>query len=184
MNNTKNIIDFVKQNRKLLLFSIISLIIFNKYIIIISLFILFGLLGILSLQVTRLIPHISIETISSSAILIGYVWGWKLGLLFGISFGLYGYMKISLIKLKTIIAALLMGLCGVIAAIFATLNYSFGYAFIFTFIIKMVLNQLIYPLVESNMTENFIHSFGDPLFNMLITFQLMQIIYKILMFIT
>src|SRR3989344_334947 len=177
------ITEFIKQNGKMLLLAVISLIIFNKYIIIIGVFILFGILGIISLQVTRLIPHVSIETISASSILLGYLWGWKLGLAFGVIFGLYGYMKISLIKLKTIIAAMLMGICGVIAAIFASLGYSFASAYLLTFLIKMGLNQIIFPLVESNMTENFIRSFGDPIFNMLITFQLMQLIYTILTFI-
>jgi len=109
------ITEFIKQNGKMLLLAVISLIIFNKYIIIIGVFILFGILGIISLQVTRLIPHVSIETISASSILLGYLWGWKLGLAFGVIFGLYGYMKISLIKLKTDFPVLYIDLIHIVA---------------------------------------------------------------------
>ena len=73
-----------------------------------------------------------------------------------------------------------MGTCGVIAAIFAALNYSFITTYMLTFVVRIVLNNIIFPLVESDMFENMIHGFGDPLFNMLITFQFMNLFYLII----
>jgi len=127
-----------------------------------------------------MVPHISIETISASAALFGYVWGWKMGLAFGLLFGFYGIYKLSFIKLKTIINVLLMGICGIVAAIFSSLNYSFTVAFMLTFVVRMILNITIFPLVEPDMMENIVHSFGDPLFNMLITYQFLNVIYTLL----
>jgi hypothetical protein len=92
---------------------------------------------------------------------------------------MYCYALHGFVKLKAIINVLLMGLCGVIAAIFASFHYSFTVAFMLTFVIRLILNNIIFPLVESDMFENMMHSNGDPLFNMLITFQIMNLIYKI-----
>ncbi len=179
MKKRNKIIEFLKAHHKLLLLSVISLVLFHNYIVFIVLFFIFGLLGIASLKVSTIVPHISIETISASATFIGYVWGWKFGLAFGLLFGFYSIISLSFVKLKTIINVLLMGICGVIAAIFSSLNYPFTVAFMLTFIIRMVLNNIIFPLIEPDMMENLVHGFGDPIFNMLITFQFMNAIYKI-----
>ena len=181
MKKRNKILEFLKAHHKLLLLGVISLILFHNYLVLIVLFIIFGLLGMASLKVGTIVPHISIETISASAVLIGYVWGWKFGLAFGLLFGFYAHVKLSFIKLKTIINTLLMGICGVIAAIFASLNYSFTIAFMLTFVVRMVLNNIIFPLVEPDMMENLVHGFGDPIFNMLITYQFMNVIYNIIM---
>ena len=182
MKKRNEIIEFLKTHHKLLLLSVISLVLFHNYIVLIALFFIFGILGIASLKVSTVVPHISIETISASATLIGYVWGWKLGLAFGLLFGFYSIITLSFVKLKTIINVLLMGICGVVAAIFASLNYSFTVAFMLTFIIRIVLNNIIFPLVEPDMMENLMHAFGDPIFNMLITYQFMNVIYNIIMY--
>jgi len=180
MKKSNEIIRFLKAHHKLLLLGVISLILFHNYLVFILLFFIFGIIGMASLKITSIVPHISIETISASAVFIGYVWGWKFGLAFGVLFGFYGYLKLSLIKLKTIINMLLMGICGVVAAIFASLDYSFTTAFMLTFVIRIVLNNIIFPLVEPDMMENLIHSFGDPIFNMLITYQFMNGIYYLI----
>ncbi len=175
-----SLLDFVDKYKTFLLLSAIALVVFNKYIVMILLLIVFGILGISSLKVSRLVPHISIETITASSVLLGYAYGWKIALGFGIFFGLYGYTMISMIKLKSIINALLMGLCGVIASIFASMNYSFFAAYMLTFIVRIVLNMLIFPLVEPDQFENMIHGFGDPIFSMLITFQFMNILFNLI----
>ena len=179
MKKRIKLLEFIKQNKTFLLLAAIALILFNHYIVLIGLIIFFWFLGMISFKVTGMIPHVSVETISASSILLGYIWGWKWGLGFGLIFGLYGYIQISRIKLKSIINVLLMGLGGVLSAIFASLNYSFTIAYMFTFIIRIILNNIIFPLVESDMMENVIHGFGDPIFNMLITFQIMNLIYNI-----
>jgi len=174
-------IEDLKKNHKVILLALISLLVFNKYIVMIGFFIILGLIGIASLKVTRLMPHISIETISASAVLMGFVWGWKIGLIFGFVVGLYGYVNISLIKLKPIINVILMGLCGICGALFHSLGYEFRWAFFMTFVVRLILNNIIFPLVESDFFENLMHGVGDPIFNMLITSQLMYLLYKLIL---
>ena len=180
MKKRNEIMEFLRAHHKILLLGGIALVLFHNYIVIVSIFVLLGFIGMASLKVSTMVRHISIETITASAIFCGYLWGWKMGLAFGLLFGFYGHIKLSFVKLKTIINTLLMGVCGVVAAIFASLNSSFTEAFMFTFVIRMVLNITIFPLVEPDMMENIIHSFGDPLFNMLITYQFLNIIYTLL----
>lgn len=172
--------NFLKENRYLILVLLISLIIFHQYIVLISLLIFFGVIGLFSFKITRYIPHISVETVTASSVFLGYVYGWKIGLGFGIIAGMYGYIKNSMVKLKPIINVLLMGLCGVIGAIFASLNYSFIVSYMLTFVIRIILNFLVFPLIEPDMFENVLHGLGDPIFNMLITFQFMNLIYIVL----
>ena len=75
-----------------------------------------------------------------------------------------------------------MGVCGVLGGLFASMGYSFRVAFIFTFVVRIVLNNIIFPLVESDMFENMMHGFGDPLFNILITGQFMQLFYTLIIY--
>ena len=144
MKKIIKLLEFIKQNKTFLLLAAIALILFNHYIVLIGLIIFFWFLGMISFKVTGMIPHVSVETISASSILLGYIWGWKWGLGFGLIFGLYGYIQISRIKLKSIINVLLMGLGGVLSAIFASLNYSFTIAYMFTFIIRIIMNNIIF----------------------------------------
>jgi hypothetical protein len=177
--NKKNIEEYIKKNYRLLLVVAIALLVFHKYIIIIVLFLLFGFMGMYSLKVTRMVPNISVETITSSSILFGYVWGWKLGLAFGVIFGLYGYTKISFLKLTTIVNALFMGLAGVTASLFASLGYSFWWSFFLSYIIRANLGFFVFSFLQPNVVENVMHSYGDAIFNVLIVYQLMQAIYSI-----
>lgn len=176
------LLEYVKEHHKILLLAAISLILFNKYIVLITFLILLGILGMMSMKITSIVPHISIETVSASAVLFGFVWDWKIGLIFGLVFGMYGYIKLSIIKLKTILNAVLMGVCGIMGGVFASMGYSFRIAFILTFVVRIVLNNIIFPLVESDMFENLVHGFGDPLFNILITGQFMQLFYTLIVY--
>ncbi|MEM4397928.1 MAG: hypothetical protein QW757_04890, partial [Candidatus Woesearchaeota archaeon] len=133
-----------------------------------------------SIRISRIVPHISVETVGASSILISYLWGWKFGLSFALIIGLYGYAREGLLKLKSIINVLLMGVVAVIASIFYSLNYSFFVSYMLSFIIRMVLNAIIFPMIESDMFENMIHGFGDPLFNMFITFQFINLYYVLI----
>ncbi|MEM3374607.1 MAG: hypothetical protein QXE31_05295 [Candidatus Woesearchaeota archaeon] len=130
-----------------------------------------------SIKVSRIVPHISVETVGASSILISYVWGWKFGLAFALIIGFYGYAREGLIKLKSIVNVLLMGVVAVVASIFYSLHYSFFVSYMLSFIVRMVLNAIIFPMIESDMFENMIHGFGDPLFNMFITFHFINLYY-------
>jgi hypothetical protein len=172
-------IGFFKSNFKMILLAAIAMILFNKYVFLIILMFINAFLGMLTLKVSRLVPHISIETVTSSAILVGYLYGWKWGLFFGLAVGLYGYVQISLIKLTTIVNALFMGLSGVLAYGFHSMGFDFWWAFFWTYIIRMNIGFMVFRQLNPDLTENIMHSYGDGFFSIFITFQLMQLMHNI-----
>ena len=79
-NTSKKLINLLKKNITLVLFAAILLVIFNKYLVAIVLIILLSILGFITLQVSRIVPHISIETVTAGSILLGYIYDWKIAL--------------------------------------------------------------------------------------------------------
>ena len=140
----------------------------------------FTVLGTISLRVTKFVPHISVETITASAILFGFVWGWKIGLIFGLGAGLFGTIYNGFLKLTTMINAILMGFCGLLGAIFGSLGISFWLSFFLTYIIRSNLGFFIFQMVKPDIVENIIHSYGDAVYNVLIVSQLMAAVYRLI----
>jgi hypothetical protein len=180
MKSSADFAAAIQKNLKYILLSVILMIIFRQYVVMILVGLLLAVLGITTLQVSRLVPHISIETISGAAIFMGFVWGWKVGLIYGIGVGLIGYVKISLLKHTTLVNALLMGFCGVLGALFGSLGYQFFTAYLFTYFIRAPLGLLIFAMLNPDIFENFMHSVGDGSFSVLITSQLLQVVYMII----
>lgn len=177
MKKKIDIKEFFRKNLKYILLILILIVIFHNYLLIIFLFIFFSIMGVMSLRFSTYVPHISIETISASAVFFGYIWGWKMGLAFGFIAGLAGYIYIGLIKLTTITKSLLMGFAGVIGSIFAALGFKFIPAFLLTFLIMSNLSFFIFSMISSDMIENITHAYGDSIFSVIITMQILNIIY-------
>jgi len=170
----------IQKNFKLYILGLIGLILFRKYIIQIILFLIFGVIGMQSLKVTRMVPHVSVETITASSILFGYVWGWKLGFSFGVCFGIFGYIQVSMLKDTTILNSLFMGFCGILGDLFHSMGMTFVWAFVLAFVIRSNLGFLVYSIIKPDIIENLMHSYGDALFNVLIVMQLMSFIHGII----
>ena len=177
MANKTDIIELLKKNLKYILLILILLIVFHEYILIIVLFGFMLVMGLLSLRFSKVVPHISIETISASAVFFGYMWGWKLGFAFGFITGLAGYIYIGLVKLTTITKSLLMGFSGILGAIFAMIGFKFVPAFMISFLISSNLSYFIFSFISSDKLENLVHAYGDSIFSVIITMQLLNIIY-------
>ncbi|MBD3202859.1 hypothetical protein GF327_01075 [Candidatus Woesearchaeota archaeon] len=181
MNTKIKTINFVKENIRLLLAGIIALILLNDFIVLITLFILLGFAGVYSLLATRMVPHISIESISASAILLGYIYNWQIAVLFALIFGAYGFIKISRLNLISITMILFMCLSGVLGNLFASLGYdTFWIAFVISFTIRSLLSFPVMQVVNPNMVKNFTHAVGDWMFNVFVTIHFIRLIYQVL----
>lgn len=173
-------INFLKKKSKLILLAVILLVLFSDKIIMLGLMFAFFTLGVYTMKIAKLVPHINIESVTAASIFIGYVWGWKLAFPFGFFTALYGFMEASQLKHTTIVASLLSGLSGIVAFIFRSLGYNFWPAFTVTFIIKGIISYFTFSAITPDPIENFIHSVFDPLFNIFIWSQLMNIIFIIM----
>ena len=185
LNQINQLIDqftiFLKKHIRLFLLSIIIIIVFHKYIVFLISFFLLGYLGIFTIKISKVVPHISIETVTPSSILIGYIWGWKAGLIFGILFGLLGFINSGQINLISIICILLMGLVGVTADIFATLGLAFWISYLLAYFIRANLSFFIISRVNSNVVENIMHSYVESGYNMIIIIHFMMIFHSIIL---
>ncbi|MFH2021469.1 MAG: hypothetical protein ABIJ34_08720 [archaeon] len=172
-----NLVTFLRKNFKLIILAGIAMILFNRYVILIVLTAIFTVMGVETQKISRIVPHINVETITPSSILIGYLYGWKIGLLFGLGLGMYSFFRVSLIKLTSITSALLMALSAVLADLFKSLGFSFYIAFIIVMVIRSNIGFFLFNQINPDMLENFMHGYVEGLFHIFITLQLMQVIY-------
>jgi hypothetical protein len=75
---------------------------------------------------------------------------------------------------------MLMGLAGVVGAIFASLGFNFTTAFLLTFLVMSNLSFFVFSTISSDMIENLTHAYGDSIFSVIITMQILNIIYIII----
>ncbi|MBN2422890.1 hypothetical protein JXB41_06700 [Candidatus Woesearchaeota archaeon] len=175
-------VKFLVQNLKILIIIVIILIVFHKYVVRILLCLVLGFIGIKSLEVTRFVPYISIESLTASAILISFLYSWQLAVVFSIIFGTYGYIKISRFNLISITQIMLMCLSSVVSSLLASLDKPFFISYILIFLGKSILSYPIMELVNPNPAKNLTHALGDGFFNMFITVHFMNLIYTLLNF--
>jgi hypothetical protein len=180
MKKSNNLVELIKKNKTLFLLAAIIIVIFNKYIILMIALIIFAFLGIFTIKISRMVPHISAETVTASSILIGYLWGWQIGLAFGIIVGFAGYVNASQMNITTIICSLLMGLCGILGSLFHNLGYQFWVAFILAYVIRANLSFFLISMVNPNTFENILHSYVESVFNIVVTMQLLQVVYNVI----
>jgi hypothetical protein len=175
------LLDFFNKNKTFILLAALAIVVFHKYLVMIITFILLAALGLFTIKISRIVPHISAETVTASSILMGYMWGWQVGLVFGLVIGFSGFINASQMNITTIVCSLLMGLCGILGAVFFSLNYPFWLAFIITYVIRANLSFFLISPINPNVMENILHSYVESLFNIIITLQFLQIIYFVLM---
>jgi hypothetical protein len=174
------VIAFLDKYKTFILASAIALVLFRNYIFMIVSFILFAALGWWTMKISRMVPHISAETVTATSILMGYIWGWPVGLCFGLLVGFSGYVNASQMNMTTIICSFLMGLSGVLGSLFHTFGFPFWIAFVATYFIRANLSFFLISMVNPDKMENIMHSYVESLFNVAVVLQFLQIIYGIL----
>lgn len=173
--------NFFKGNSKLILLAVIGFVVFQKYMVMMVSFVLFALLGIFTIKISRAVPHISIETVTPAAILMGYAFGWKVGLIFGILIGFIGYIRASQVNLTIIICSLLMGLVGVLADMFKGMGMAFWLAYLIAYFVRANLSFFLISKINSNVVENIMHSYIESLYNMVVVIHFMTLFYSIIL---
>ncbi|MBN2368261.1 hypothetical protein JXC34_04535 [Candidatus Woesearchaeota archaeon] len=179
-NKPNKLIDAIKDNLKIVLLAIILLVVFNKHVVMIITMTLLMFIGHFMMKISRIMPHISLETVTPSAILIGYIWGWPAGLAFGIIVGLTGFIKASQLNLTILICSLLMGFVGVLAPLFKSLGMSFAVAYLVSYTIRGLTSFTLMRMIGQSPVENISHSFVESGYNMVVVIHFMMLFYKII----
>jgi hypothetical protein len=180
MKKKASVLDLISKHYKLIILALIAMIIFNQWIVFVITVILFTFLGMSSVSLSRVMPQISIETITPSAILVGYIWGWQFGLGFGLIVGMVSYVNASQMNLTTIICSLLMGLVGVLAFLFKDLGFNFFWSFQIVYFIRANLSYFLISRINSNVVENIMHSYVESIYNMVIIVNFMTLFHGII----
>lgn len=181
MKKFDDLLKLINKHKRLLLFFAILLVIFHKFIVMIITLIIFLILGMVSMKLSRVMPHISLETVTPTSILVGYIWGWQIALAYGLIAGTIGYTNASQMNITTIICTGLMGLVGVLGSLFKSLAFPFWVAYLLAYTIRAFLSYFLISKVNSNVIENITHSFIESIYNMVVVINFMTIFHVIIL---
>ena len=159
-------------NLKTLLAAVILIILmasFTDFFMILILMAILIPLAAYSMLATRLIPHIAVETLSGSVLLLGYHYGPLVALVFGLIGGFYGLYKSGHIRYLMIVRIVTTAIVGAgMAFPFFTENYSFNLVFIIGIVAMNVVLFFIYQIIDPDPIQNYTHRGSHLLSNVLI----------------
>ncbi len=143
--------------------------------------IVFVPLAVLSTKFGKIIPHMTPETVTASAIMMGYLFGGKIGFLFGLFVGLYAYTKNSCINLNFLTLIIMSACCGVLASFLESRGMNFLWAFGTTIVIRNAVGLplymfVIFPAPAENIMQHAFHA----LFNLAILMPLFFAIFNLM----
>ncbi|MBT3720979.1 hypothetical protein HN789_00585 [archaeon] len=177
MDSKKNIKKFF--NIKYVLIALIFLIVsfaWFEYLAGIILMIVFVPVTYLSVRYSKMVPHISLETNTGMACLIGYLYGPTIGFFYGLIVGLTCYLMNSFIKATYLSVPVLAGLCAVLVGVFKTIGVSFSTAFVITIILRTVIAYFWYGILGADPIERLTHQASQLLTNILLYLPLLTAI--------
>ena len=141
---------------------------------------LFVPLGTVSIKVTRLLPQANIEVITPCSFFLGYLYGWPVGVFYGVILGAYMWSTAYSISQFVVMSLFLNGVSAFMGHYFST---SFGWSFTFAYLLAMGIRNILYftigLLIGGNPVENTMHTITATLTNMLIFPTFMIMLYNI-----
>ena len=142
--------------------------------------VLFVPVGILSIKLTRVLPQMDMETLTTSSFFLGFLYGWPTGTFFGVILGAYIWLTAFSLSQFVMLSVFLNGLAAVLGHVF---NASFGWSFQVAYFVAMGIRNALYFLlglaIGGNPVENTIHTFTSILTNMILLPSLIFILYRI-----
>ena len=169
-----------KKNICIVLAALLVILILKEFVAGILLIILFAPLSVMTLRLSRFVPHVSIETNTASSIFMGYLFGPAVGFLYCLSIGGYSYIKNSLLNITFISSLFYACLAAVMAAIFHTMNLPFFWCFFIPNIIRVVV-MIPYYMLLADPFEVVIHQTTHFLLNILVYYQFYSVLLDILL---
>lgn len=174
-----------KQSKKikiifaLILSSIILLLIFGNTIVKLLLYPIAIFIGFYSTLSSKFVPHITLETMSISAIVSGILYGPSYGFSLGFVSALVVYILLGMIKLTTLTNAVVIGSGGIISGILRTISpFPLYQTFAIAIFIRAIIGICVFWNITSDKIEALAHAIIDPVFNIFIY---MPFFYQILL---
>ena len=172
--------------RNILVFVILLIFyaIYPKFVQPIILIILFYPIALLSTKASKFAKTINLEMITPFTIFLGYLYGFKWAIFFGVILGTVMWSQTAL-NFLTILNILTYGIAaffGAQAAVWFPSAFLTGYLVAAT--IRNVLTFFLFLLFNPDPFENFTHTFAQIMTNTMLAPIFLNILYKVIIFIT
>ena len=139
--------------------------------------VIFVPVGILSIKLTRVLPHMDMETLTTCSFFLGYLYGWPVGVFFGLVLGSYIWMTAFSFSQFVMMSVFLNAVAALLGFAFA----GYGWAFPTAYLIGMAIRNTLYFglgwIIGGDPVGNTIHTFTAVLTNMILLPQLIYLIY-------
>ncbi len=161
-----------------LIFFIVSFAWF-EYLAGILLIVAFIPITFLSIRYSKMVPHISLETNTSMAILIGYLYGPAIGFFYGLIVGTACYVMNSFIKTTYLSSPVLAGLSAIMAGFFHSIGLTFGHAFVIAIILRTIISYFWFGLIGVDPIERLTHQSSQFLTNIMLYLPVLSAVLRL-----
>jgi len=130
------------------------------------LLVIFFPLGAYSMKIAKIVPHIDVEIVSGATLLIGYLHGPALAVIYCIMTGFYGMILVSHIRFLKVVRFMVTALSAFIMAFFT--NLSFNTNFIIGIILMNVIAYFVYLVLDPDPIQNITHRLSHLAWNLIV----------------
>lgn len=134
-----------------------------------------------TLRASKFIPHLNIETLSASTLLLGYLHGPMIAFIFALAAGMYGLLKSNFIRYLMIVRIIVTAIVGAIMAFFTSMNFNTN--FIVGILVMNVLLYFIYMVIDPDIIQNYTHRASHLIWNLLVVRFIFILIYDLIVLI-
>ena len=172
------------RNLLIMLLLITLYLFFAKDIQAILLIIVFYPISLFAARTTKYVKHVSTDTIAAFTVFLGYLYGWKWGLFFGLGIGLVIWSQTAL-NLLTMINLTTYGVAAIAGHLSAGwFGSEFYTGYVVAIMIRNVYAFTVFLLFNPNVVENFTHTFSEFITNTLLYPIVLNILYGVIIFLT
>lgn len=174
----KDIKKFLNVRTVIIIFIfLIASLIWGEYITGFILLAVFAPLTFFTVRYSKMVPHISIESFTSTAIFMGYVFNPGIGFLYGWSIGTFSYVANSYVNALYLSNPVLAGIAAVIAGVLKGFGVSFPVAFFIAVVIRTMIAYPWFGILGADPIERFTHQASQFFSNLIIYLPLLNVLY-------
>jgi len=134
-------------------------------------------LAVVTIRASRFIPHVNIESVTASSLLLAYLYGPNLASIFALVAGMYGLFKANFIRFLLIVNWIHLIMTLYLMSLLKGL--SFDMYFIIGILLKNLISFLILLVLDPDQIQNITHRITHTIWNLAIARLLFLVIYDL-----
>ncbi len=160
------------------IFLVVSFIWF-RYIAGFVLLAIFAPLTFFTVRYSKMVPHISIESFTSTSILMAYLFGPWIGFIYAVSVGGLSYIMNSFVGATYLSNPVLAGIGAILAGFLKGMGFQFGHAFFIAIIVRTIIAWFWFGVLGADPIERVTHQTSQFFSNLIIYLPLLSMIYEL-----